>query len=63
VQIPGIGPEIFCAGSATMHELEGFWMFDIDRGGLSARRGRWNEHGYEVDAPEDSDPGEVGRSE
>jgi 3',5'-cyclic AMP phosphodiesterase CpdA len=63
VQIPGIGPEIFCAGSATMHELEGFWMFDLERGGLSARRGRWTGHGYEVDAPEDSDPGEVGRSE
>ncbi len=59
VQIPGIGPEIFCAGSATMHELEGFWMFDLERGGLSARRGRWNGHGYEVDAPGDGAPSQA----
>lgn len=49
VRLPAIGPEVFCAGSATMHELEGFWMYEVEDGRLSARRGRWTGHGYEVD--------------
>ena len=49
VRLPAIGPEVFCAGSATMHELEGFWMYEVEDGRLSARQGRWTGHGYEVD--------------
>jgi 3',5'-cyclic AMP phosphodiesterase CpdA len=47
-RLPGVGPEIFCAGSATMHELEGFWLFDLERGHLTARRGLWTGSGYEL---------------
>ena len=52
VRLPAIGPEVFCAGSATMHELEGFWMFDVAGGTIAARRGRWTGHGYEVEPRE-----------
>ncbi|MHC4410689.1 MAG: metallophosphoesterase family protein [Planctomycetota bacterium] len=48
VRLPGVGPEVFCAGRATMHELEGFWMYDVEGGHLSAQRGSWTGHGYEV---------------
>jgi 3',5'-cyclic AMP phosphodiesterase CpdA len=53
VRVPGIGPEILCAGSATMSGHEGFWMLDIEDGRLGVRRGRWTEAGFEVD-PESS---------
>jgi 3',5'-cyclic AMP phosphodiesterase CpdA len=56
VRLPAIGPEVFCAGSATMHELEGFWMFDVEGGTIAARRGRWAGNGYEVGARV-ADPG------
>jgi len=52
VRMTGVGPEIFCAGSATMHELEGFWLFDLERGQLTARRGVWKGSGYELEGPE-----------
>jgi len=51
VRLPGLRPEIFCAGSATMHELEGFWLFDVRDGELTARRGKWTGNGYEVESP------------
>lgn len=50
-RIPGVGAEVFCAGSATMHELEGFWLFDVEDAGIAARRGRWTEDGYELVPP------------
>jgi len=50
VRLPDVGPEIFCAGSATMHELEGFWMFDLEEGRIEARQGRWIGSGYAVEA-------------
>lgn len=49
VRLPAIGPEIFCAGSATMNDLEGFWLLDVDDGRVSARRGRWQGDRYLVD--------------
>lgn len=55
VKLPGVRPEVFCAGSATMHELEGFWILDVLDGSLSARPGRWTGHGYEIESPE-ADP-------
>ena len=61
VRLPSIGPEVFCAGSATMHELEGFWMFDVEGRTIDARRGRWTGHGYEVGLRE-ADPGAGGEA-
>lgn len=52
VRLPGIGPEIFCAGSATMHELEGFWMFDVEGHRIRAHRGRWTGSDYQMDPEE-----------
>jgi len=51
-RMTGVGPEVFCAGSATMHELEGFWLFDLARGHLTARRGVWTGSAYELHDPE-----------
>jgi 3',5'-cyclic AMP phosphodiesterase CpdA len=48
--LPGVRPEVFCAGSATMQELEGFWMYDVKDGGVVARRGTWTGDGYEVES-------------
>ena len=48
VRVPGVGPEIFCAGSATMHELEGFWLFDAGADGLAATRGHWTGDDYDL---------------
>ena len=62
VRIPGVGPEIFCAGSATMHELEGFWLLDVEQGRLSARRGRWTGDGYVVESSEADLPAGPGDS-
>ena len=39
VKVPGVGPEIFCAGSATINEHAGFWVFDVDDEHFTARRG------------------------
>jgi len=50
VRVPGVGPEIFCAGSATLNGREGFWMFDLEHADLGTRRGRWTGDGYELDA-------------
>lgn len=38
VRLPG-ETEIFCAGSATFSGRAGFWLFDIEDGGMIARRG------------------------
>jgi 3',5'-cyclic AMP phosphodiesterase CpdA len=51
VRLPGLEPEVFCAGSATMHELEGFWLFDVRNREITATRGRWVEDRYRLDAP------------
>jgi len=53
----------FCAGSATMHELEGFWMYDVDGGSIAARRGRWTGSGYEVETLEANPLAEGGAQE
>ncbi|NNK48120.1 MAG: metallophosphoesterase [Gemmatimonadetes bacterium] len=63
VRLPDVGPEIFCAGSATMHELEGFWMYDVNGGSLSARRGRWTGGGYQLASAETSSPCAAGAPE
>lgn len=46
VRIPDVGPEILCAGSATMDGHEGFWLLDIEDGVMTARRGLWTGREY-----------------
>ena len=48
MRVPGVGPEIFCAGSDTMHELEGFWLFDAGPDELAATRGHWTGNDYDL---------------
>jgi 3',5'-cyclic AMP phosphodiesterase CpdA len=33
VRVPGVRPELFCAGSTTEAGHEGFWLFELDEGG------------------------------
>ncbi len=49
VRVAGIGPEIMCAGSATMEGREGFWLMDLEGGVMNARRGRWTGREYTVE--------------
>jgi 3',5'-cyclic AMP phosphodiesterase CpdA len=35
----GLGIDLYCAGSVSMEGKEGFWLFDVDPGGMKARRG------------------------
>ncbi len=46
VRIPEVGPEIYCAGSATMNGREGFWMFDVEDGQVTSSKGAWDGEGY-----------------
>ncbi len=48
VRVPNVGPEIFCAGSATMHELEGFWILETEPASLQATRGHWTGDDYDL---------------
>jgi 3',5'-cyclic AMP phosphodiesterase CpdA len=48
VRIPGVEPEIFCAGSATMVSREGFWQFDVDGESTTVAQGSWNQNQYTV---------------
>ncbi len=50
LQLPGVRPTIFGAGSATSEGSEGFWMFDIEKDGGMATPGLWNGKAYELDA-------------
>jgi len=51
VRTPGVVPEIFCAGSATLANREGLWVFDVDRAGQAAEAtpGHWTGARYELD--------------
>jgi hypothetical protein len=60
VRLPDVGPEILCAGSATMDGREGLWMLDVEHGAIAARRGRWLDDGYVIDAAFEAGPGEPG---
>ena len=52
VRIPDVGPEIVCAGSATMEGRESFWLLDVETDGMVARLGRWDGRACVVeDAP------------
>jgi len=49
VEIPGIKPAVFCAGSATLEGREGFWLFDVDGESARATRGVWTGSSYSLD--------------
>jgi 3',5'-cyclic AMP phosphodiesterase CpdA len=50
VQVPGVRPAVFCAGSATLAGKEGLWLFDLYGTKVRATQGRWNGGCYELDA-------------
>lgn len=39
-KVPGLVPELFCAGSLTRHQKEGFWLFD-STARLACAQGYW----------------------
>jgi len=49
VRMPGEA-EIFCAGSATFSGREGFWLFDIEDGRFTVKRGIRRSGEYTVEA-------------
>ncbi len=54
VRLPDVRPELFCAGSTTQRGSEGFWLFDVQGGELSARPGGFEDGRYGLlrDPPE-----------
>ena len=42
VKLPDLKAELFCAGSATMQDREGAWLFELKNGKLEAKRLQWN---------------------
>ena len=48
VKVPGVGPEVFCAGSATVNERAGFWVFDIEGDRVTPRRGTYRDGCYQL---------------
>jgi hypothetical protein len=49
VRVPDLGPEILCAGSATMEGRESFWLLDIEESGCRVSLGRWAGREYTVE--------------
>jgi hypothetical protein len=47
--LPGLRARIFDAGSTTYAGREGLWVFDVDRDGARATRGRWDGERYVLD--------------
>lgn len=52
VVVPGVGPALFNAGSATYAGREGLWLYEIEGGAGRAVRGRWTGRRYELDEAE-----------
>lgn len=51
LDLPGVKPPIFCAGSTTQEGREGLWMFDVEANGTAtATPGRFDpDRGYVLD--------------
>jgi 3',5'-cyclic AMP phosphodiesterase CpdA len=49
--VPGVGPSLFSAGSATYAGREGCWLFELEGARLSARRGRYRSGAWQLDEP------------
>ena len=48
VDVPGVSPTLFGAGSTTEEGNEGFWLFDIDEGCATATRGGFRDGRYSL---------------
>lgn len=48
VRVPGLGPEIFCGGSATINEGGGFWVFDMNGTSMTPKRGERRGERYSL---------------
>ena len=46
VDIDGVTPRLYCAGSATKEGREGFWLFDLAGGELRATPGTYRDGRY-----------------
>ena len=49
LSLPDLDIALFNAGSATMFRSEGLWIFDLNSGGIHARRGKWDGDGYRLE--------------
>ena len=57
VRVPKTGQSIFCAGSATIHNHEGFWLFEVDHEGMRATKGGWQNGRYHLLEKSEDDNG------
>ncbi|MCA9609369.1 MAG: metallophosphoesterase [Myxococcales bacterium] len=46
VRVPGVVPELFCAGSTTEAGHEGFWLYEVEGGTLRATPGGYRDGRY-----------------
>lgn len=55
VRVPKTRQSIFCAGSATIQDHEGFWLFEVDHEGIRATKGGWHNGSYRLLEKSDAD--------
>ena len=48
VQVSGVRPPLYCAGSSTKEGREGLWVFDVTSDAFEATPGRWTGEGYSL---------------
>jgi len=48
VRVPGVRPTLFCSGSTTQRGSEGFWLFDVNEGELTATPGEFADDRYRL---------------
>ncbi|MEA1998421.1 MAG: metallophosphoesterase, partial [Euryarchaeota archaeon] len=49
VSIEGLKSTIYCAGSATMEDHEGFWVYELQGDKLKAQKAYWHDGAYHLD--------------
>ena len=49
LRVPRLPVDLFNSGSATMFRNEGLWVFDVESGSLTARRGGWAGNRYALE--------------
>ncbi len=52
VEVPGLRPRLYNAGSTTYRGREGLWLFDVGEDRARATRGRWQDDRYVLDPDE-----------
>ena len=55
VELPGLNPQIFCAGSVSQNGREGLWLFEVGGGSARATPGQWAGEKYELEPDQTSD--------